>query len=432
MMRPGLLLLLITAPALAAQRPSDLALVDSAAAARSAWGRAVAAYRANDIAIARREVDRAARAWPTQHAYQWARAIAAARQGDTAGVREGLEAYASLGLGRNLRSDSTIAPFATRPDFAALLAAHGSNRAAIIRSTPEATLQDSTFYPEGVDYDPRTGNFYLASIRHRTIAEITPKGKVRLLWKAGRAGMGALFGVRVDTARGVLWATTSGVPQSAGFTPADSGIAALLRIRIEDGTIEQRWDLPVLPGGHVLGDLALGPNGTVYFTDSNQPHFYVLAPGSENLERITSPLFRSLQGIAPSPDGRAVYLADYSHGILRFDLSTRSVTRLEDAPRSTSLGCDGIVWYRGSIITVQNGVAPARIMRFTLDPAGLRIVRADLLDRNSGIADEPTIGTLAGDSFVYVANSQWEKYSDTGARLPIPLKPPVLLSIPLK
>lgn len=428
-MRFPSLILLVFAPSIAsAQRPSDLAIVDSASAARAAWGRAAVAYRVNDLATARREVERAARAWPTQPFYQWARAIAAARQGDTTGVRDALQSYAALGLGRDLRSDSTIARYATP----SLIAVHDSNRAPLIRSTPAAALPDSTFWPEGVDYDPRTGNYYLASIRQRTLAEVTPRGKVRLLWKASRAGMGAMFGVRVDTAHGVLWATTSAAPQSPGYAAADSGVAALLRIRIDDGTIEQRWDLPIVPGGHVLGDLALGPNGTVYFTDSNQPFLYILASGSENLQRISSPLFRSLQGVAPAPDGQAVYVADYSHGILRYDLATRSVTRLEDAPGSTSLGCDGIVWYRGSIIVVQNGVAPARIMRFVLDLGGNRIVRADVLDRNAAIADEPTIGTLAGDRFVYVANSQWEKYSEKGERLSTPLKPVVLLSVPLK
>lgn len=429
---PALIFLLALAPNLSlAQRPSDLALVDSAAAARAAWGRAAAAYRANDIAAARREVDRAARAWPTQPFYLWASAIAAARQGDTTGVREALRSYAALRLGRDLLGDSTIASFAVRPDFAPLVAVHDSNRAPLIRSKPAASLPDSTFWAEGVDYDPRTGNFYLASIRHRTIAEVSSTGKVRLLWKASRKGMGAMFGVRVDTARNVLWATTSGLPQSAGYAPPDSAIAALLRIRI-DGTIEQRWDLPVVPGGHVLGDLAIGPDRAVYFTDSNQPFLYVLAPGSENLERIRSPLFRSLQGIAPTPDGSAVYIADYSHGLLRFDLKTRSVIRLPDAPGSTSLGCDGIVWHRGAIIAVQNGVAPARIMRFALDPAGERIVSAEVLDRNAAIADEPTIGTLAGDHFVYVANSQWEKYTEKGDRLPVPLKSTILLSVPVK
>jgi hypothetical protein len=81
---------------------------------------------------------------------------------------------------------------------------------------------------------------------------------------------------------------------------------------------------------------------------------------------------------------------------------------------------------------VQNGVVPARIMRFVLDPAGRRIVRAELLDRNSAVADEPTIGAVVGRRFVYVANSQWEKYDDNGVRKPgIALTAPVLLAAPL-
>jgi hypothetical protein len=56
----------------------------------------------------------------------------------------------------------------------------------------------------------------------------------------------------------------------------------------------------------------------------------------------------------------------------------------------------------------------------------------DVLDRNWKIADEPTIGTMVGNEFVYVANSQWDKYSDDGTRKPsIPLSRPVLLAIPL-
>jgi hypothetical protein len=71
-------------------------------------------------------------------------------------------------------------------------------------------------------------------------------------------------------------------------------------------------------------------------------------------------------------------------------------------------------------------------MRYVLDPAGERIVRAELVDRNSDVADEPTIGTVAGGEFVYVANSQWEKHDERGARIAArPLTSPVLLAVPL-
>ena len=71
-------------------------------------------------------------------------------------------------------------------------------------------------------------------------------------------------------------------------------------------------------------------------------------------------------------------------------------------------------------------------MRFALDSSGRRIVSADVLDRNSAIADEPTIVTIAGGQFVYVANSQWEKFTESGARKSDkPLTLPILLAVPL-
>jgi hypothetical protein len=103
-----------------------------------------------------------------------------------------------------------------------------------------------------------------------------------------------------------------------------------------------------------------------------------------------------------------------------------------DAPGSTSLGCDGIVWDRGAIIAVQNGVSPARVVRFVLDPSGTQFTRIDVLDQNFDVADEPTIGTIAGREFVYVANSQWDKHDAKGNSLAgKTLTPPKLLSVPL-
>jgi sugar lactone lactonase YvrE len=424
---------LIALRSLPAQTMTGVASVDSASVARAAWARAATAMGTHDYMNARREVERAAAAWPTQPAYLWGRAVGALLTNDTAAVLKALNAYAALGLGRDVHADPRFARLATQPKFATVVSRLDSNLAPLARSHIVATLTDSTFWPEGVDYDPRSHRYYVASVRHRTIAEVV-KGKVtRELWPRAQAGIGAVLGVRVDTARGVLWATLAGIPQMEGYTPADSSIAAIVRVRMADGAIERRWNLPPATLGHALGDLTIGPAGDVFVTDSNDPVLYRLRPGSDTLESIRHPLFRSLQGMAAPPNADVLYVADYSHGMLRVDLTTRAVTRLEDAPASTSLGCDGLVWDRSSIVCVQNGVAPARIMRFVLDRAGTRIERAELLDRNTRIADEPTIGTLAGGEFVYVANSQWEKYTERGARIPARrLTAPVLLGVQLR
>jgi DNA-binding beta-propeller fold protein YncE len=415
-----------------AQSMTGISAVDSASVARSAWERATSAFNAHDLDAARREVERAARAWPTQPAYLWAWAVTAQLTNDTAAVLTALDAYAALGLGRDLRADARFSGYATLPRFAAIAARHDRNRVPLARSRVVATLPDSTFWPEGVDHDSRTGKYYVASVRHRTIAEVANGVMTRELWPRDQPAVGAVLGVRVDARRGVLWATLAGIPQMHGFTASDSTIAALVRIRIADGTIERRWDLPPARAGHVLGDIAIGPLGDVFATDSYDPVLYRLRPASDSLQAIRSPLFRSLQGMAPMPNGLVVYVADYSHGLLRVDLATNTVTRVEDAPGSTSLGCDGIAWDHGAIVAVQNGVSPARIMRFALDSTGRRIVRAELLDQNVAIADEPTIGAVVGDEFVYVANSQWEKYTGAGVRnLARRLTAPVLLGVAL-
>ena len=239
-----------------AQELTHVAIVDSANAARAAWARAVAAMQKHADSTARREVARAANAWPTQSAYVWGEALLAARANDTVTALRALRDYAKLGLGRDLRADTSVARLLSAPGFAAVLVDHNANRAALVRSHIRAKLADSTFWPEGVDVDPRTHRYYVASIRHRTIAEIRPDGTSRELITRDQHDLGAIFGVRFDARRGVLWATTSGVRQTEGYVAADSAIGALLKIRVADGTIEQRWNVPVRPGGHVLGDLA--------------------------------------------------------------------------------------------------------------------------------------------------------------------------------
>jgi sugar lactone lactonase YvrE len=300
------------------------------------------------------------------------------------------------------------------------------------RSHVRVTLPDSTFWPEGIDADPRTGKLYVASVRHRTIAEVDANGATRELFPRDSPNLGSIFGVRVDTARNVLWATTSAYHQIPGYAPADSAIAALLEVRLSDGAILHRWNAPVAPGGRVLGDLAIGPTGDVFLTDSNHPVVYWLHEGRGELDSITSPMFRSLQGMAPTPDGRSLYLADYSRGFFRVDVATRRITPVASPTGTETRGCDGILWFRNGILAIQNGVSPARVVYFSLDRDGLHFTAATVLDQNSAIADEPTIGTVLGGEFVYVANSQWEKFDETGRRiLTKPLATPVLLAVPL-
>jgi DNA-binding beta-propeller fold protein YncE len=402
--------------------------IDSASVARMAWSAAVRASQARDTVKARQAVERAASAWPTQPTYAWNRAVLAATMRDTAAVERALRGYAAMGLGRSL-ADTIFNPYRALPWFAGVASAHDSNRVPLARSRVMHTLSDSTLWPEGVDVDARTGNVYVTSVRHGSITEVRPDGRERRVWPAaGMPGIGAALAVRVDVRGDRLWATVSANKQWEGYTPSDSS-SALLEIRISDGNVLQRWMLPA--GSHVLGDVAIGPEGDVLISDSGEPVLYRLQRGADSLESFRFPLFRSLQGIAPTPKANVVYVADYSHGILRLDLAQRAVTRVADAAATTTLGIDGLSWADGALIAIQNGVMPARVMRLELGASGDTIVAAQVLDRRADAA-EPTIGAVVGREFVYVANSSWGQYTADGAlRAGARLARPLLLAVPV-
>src|SRR5215207_279720 len=80
---------------------------DSAAQARAAYRRAVGAFRQKDLGTARQEMRRAAELWPTQQAYVESAASLAAAARDTADVARWLGRLADLGIGSNIRGDTT-------------------------------------------------------------------------------------------------------------------------------------------------------------------------------------------------------------------------------------------------------------------------------------------------------------------------------------
>jgi hypothetical protein len=416
-------------PPLAAQ-----AEVDSARAAREAWRQAGGLLRRQDIAGAREQLRRAHLAWPGQPFYGIRYAAVSARLLDTAATATVLGLLADQGVALDIAADSDFAGLRDVAVIRTLGRRLAANGAPLANSRVAVTLTEPDFFPEGVSHDPRTGAWYLGSIRRRKVTRVRPDGGSEDLVREGQDGLWSVLGVRVDPSRETLWVTTAAIPQGAGFVPADSGRAGIYAFELGSGRLKRRYLLPESPGGHLPGDLVLAGNGDVYATDSRDPVIWrVRNGGTEPQEFLRHPLFRSLQGPALDPSERTLYVADYSHGILAVDLNTRQVRLLEPPPRTTLLGIDGLVWHDGGLIAVQNGTAPARIVRLQLDPSGQRITGLSVLDRNIAQAPEPTLGTVWGNRYFYVANSQWEAYDESGRlRTGVRREPARLLELKLK
>jgi len=433
-MRTWILLL----PALAFAAPAHAASpADSAAVARNEWRIAREARFRGEYRPALLHAQRAHSAWPMQWYYALALSSVASEAGEPATAARALDDLTALGIGMDVAQDSSLAAASAKwPIVAEAAGRLRANLAPMAASTlgVEFPAADSAFFPEGLAFDGKTGRYYVASVRGHEVA-LVDGGVRKPFVKTGALGA---IAVAVDVVRRKLWVTSAGIPQAGTIAPGDTGRAVIEAFDLETGQSLVRHTLPPVPGGHMPGDICVGPDGEVFISDSSYPAIYRIGFGLMVDEWVRDKSFRSLQGQAFSPETRTLYVADYSHGIAAIDVADRTVTWLEPPAGQTILGIDGMAIRAEELYAVQNGITPPRIVKLTLGNSMPRrpidrVAKLTVLDRNVEMADEPTMGAMTKDAYVYVANSQWEKYDDAGARKAgTVLTPPRLLSVPLK
>jgi len=264
------------------------------------------------------------------------------------------------------------------------------------------------FLAEGVAVTPK-GAILLSGVRGRTILQLSADGRVRP-WLKGEAE-GGLFGLATDPARDRLWAAETGgeeVPGGAG--PRITGV---LEIRLSDGKILSFHPAPTDGRPHWIGDVATGPDGAVYASDSVNGQVYRLRRGADRLELLTETGLKSPQGLALSADGTRLILGDYATGLHRIDLATGAVGPTLPAPRPVR-GLDGLKRYGHDLIATYNGAAPNAVVRLRLNADETAITAIDALARGPDILEDVSLGAVYGDRFIFVARSGWAGFDDKG------------------
>jgi hypothetical protein len=100
--------------------------------------------------------------------------------------------------------------------------------------------------------------------------------------------------------------------------------------------------------------------------------------------------------------------------------------------RQTLLGIDGLYRYGNSLIAIQNGVRPQRVLRLGLNGSGEKIETIEILESSLPIFDDPTLGVIVGDALYFIANSHWPQFNAEGNLPPAErLTPPTVLRVAL-
>lgn len=336
---------------------------------------------------------------------------------------------AALGLHSPVEKSEEFASLKSRPDFQAVVKKLAANLYPKGSGEIAFSLRDVTGLIEGIAWRGKTGDFYFGDVNGRAVWHRLKDGTLKQLTPEGDELYG-VFGLAIDEASGTLWAATSAVPAMSGFTADQDGTAALAEIDLESGAI--RRTIPIARRGgdqqsHVLGDLALGSDGTVYVTDSGAPILWRLSPGGRALEvAVESHEFLSLQGIVVVSSDLLV-VSDHANGLLRVDLAKRAAQRLESPPDTTLIGLDGLALSpEGQVLAIQNGLRPNRVLRIELDANAETVEKVVVLESGHITMAAPSLGCIATDGdFFYVGNAGWTRFENTDGKPSSPRSVPI-------
>ena len=315
-----------------------------------------------------------------------------------------------INSGYKLADNADLASLKDRSDFRDLLELQKKLTETQIHSDTAFTVKDRTLHIESVTHDPRTGSFYLGSLHQRKIVKVDKAGVAKDFTTSAQDGLTAVFGVRVDPKGKFLWACSSPVEEMMNYD--STAQSAVSQYDLKTGKLLKQYR-PTAKTHHLFGDLTINSVGDVFVSDSKNNAIFKVNQISGSLDLyFDSEEFWNIQGITFSTDNRYLFISDYIKGPFRLDMQTRQLVKLTSSIESSLKGIDGMVFYNGSLVVLQNGTYPLRATKYLLNPGMDAVTNATIIDQAHPAMNEPTIGTIDNDVFYYVANSQWGGYDD--------------------
>jgi len=210
-------------------------------------------------------------------------------------------------------------------------------------------LPGDTVFPEGIAYQPTTGDFFVSSTTDGTIF----RGNVQsesadVFLPGGTDGRTTAIGLKVDDYQDRLFVAGGNTGQIFVYD-TDSGQLLSKFNNQKTSTF--------------INDAAISPNGDAYFTDSSDPILYKVSTNeADELEFSawldltgTAIVYQSgfnLNGIAATNNGKYLIVVQTNTGkLFRIDIASKQVTEI-DLGGATLTNGDGILLSRRRILYV--------------------------------------------------------------------------------
>ncbi|MGA0546672.1 hypothetical protein ACO2Q1_15475 [Brevundimonas sp. VNH65] len=374
----------------------------------------VAAYRAGDLPTAAARLAEAERHLPNHPGVMRLRSRIAAARGDLPEALAQLDRYARAGLTLDVAAEPVLAAAADTPGHAEVLARLqantapvGADRLSVVAAVPGSGLVESLVR------DTSRGRWLVSRVAGRDIQALDDTGRLTAFLTPSPAIEG-VFGLALDASAALIWAATNPAPPAAHGRETP-GPAAVLAIDARTGEVRSTVPLPPSERPRGVGDILRTRDGRLYVSDGLTGEVFDLDPTSGALGLFIAPgVLGSPQGLIETPDGRNLIIADYSSGLWLVPRSGEAPRRLVAPDTAVLIGIDGLITDGTAVYTLQNGVAPQRVLKLVLDETWTRIDRVEVLAANLPELDEPTTGVIFENDLVFVARSQWSDFESDG------------------
>jgi hypothetical protein len=290
------------------------------------------------------------------------------------------------------------------------------------RARVALALAQSDLFPEGLAVDAAKRVFLVSSMHHNKIVRITESGEVKDFVKEGVYELMPVGGVHVEPADHSVWCATD---------PGEKNRSEIVHFDAH-GRLLERYVAPGL-GPHDLNDLVLRGESKIYVTDTDGNKVYRFDRKSHGFVTLefSRPIFYP-NGITLTDDGNVLYVADFL-GVQRIDLRSKEAQEIRPMAHDTLAGVDGLYWYKGGLVGIQNSTSLRRVMRWKLSRDGRSVVAGETLERGTELVRDPTTGAILDDKFYFMANTGIDNLDDNGRIIdPAKLEPLRIAVVPLR
>jgi sugar lactone lactonase YvrE len=248
---------------------------------------------------------------------------------------------------------------------------------------PTIALPAGSPFPESLTATS-DGTLYAGSLTNGGVVRAKPGSTEAEVWiKPGAFGTRSTFGVLADEANGLLWVCSNDASRLGAKGPSDVEGSFVKGFDPKTGEGRISVELPSRPA--ICNDMALGPDGALYVTNTAQPQVLRLPFGGSKMEVWAQDdrLKGGLDGVAFGADGFLYANTFISGELFRFEVKSGSVGAIEkiETPRPLKfpdgLKADGagFLMVEGggplSRVTVEGGKATLTTIKEFAGPTGL-------------------------------------------------------------